>query len=125
MNDKAFDESKPEDIRSLAIGSLDFKAMYPSFEPNATAAIVRNRVEESSVKIEMDVLELARKLCVALEEDYIKNENIQELLHTTKEGQTKLKMTAQEITESKDFRTSKLRLNPPKAFYLAGWSNSS
>ena len=55
--------------------------MYPSFEPNATAAIVRKRVEESSVKIKVDDLELARTLCVALYEDDMKNENLQELLH--------------------------------------------
>ena len=78
--------------------------MYPSFEHNATAAIVRKRVEESSVRIEVDDLELARTLCV--DEDDIKNENLEELLHTTNDGHTKLKMTDQAISGRKDFRTS-------------------
>ena len=51
---------------------------------------------------------------IALTDEEIRNEGLGELLHTTKPGMTKLKMTDQEMTGGEQFRTEpKTKLHPP------------
>ena len=77
-------------------------------------AIVRRRLEHGKSTIEVNELELARFLFVVLDDEEIESEGISDLLHTVKDGETKPKMTEQEMTGIKQFRTEpRTRLNPP------------
>ena len=88
--------------------------MYPNFEPVETAAIVRKRLENGPAEIEVDDEELARTLAVVLTDEEVKSEKLEELVHTVKDGETKPKVTDQEITGGEQFRKQRSRLNSPK-----------
>ena len=62
---------------------------------------MRKRLENGPAEIVVDDEELARTLMVVLSEDEIKNEDLTDLVHTVKEGETKPKITDQEITGEK------------------------
>ena len=88
--------------------------MYPSFETKDTAAIVRKRLENGPAEIIVDNEELARTLAVVLTDEEVKNEELEELVHTVKDSETKPKVTDQDITGGEQFRQERSRLNPPR-----------
>ena len=67
-------------------------------------AIVRKWLENGPANIEVDELELARFLSMALDEKEINEEGFGDLLHTVKDGETKPRMTDQEMTGGVQFR---------------------
>ena len=114
LHHEAYCEDGQRDERCLVAGSLDFTAMYPSFEPKETAAIVRKRLETGPADIVVDDEELARTLAVVLTDEEVKDEDLEELVHSVKDGETKPKITDQEITGGEQFRKARSRLNPPR-----------
>ena len=94
---------------------LDFEAWYPSKLSNNIVRIIRKRLERTSVNIKVNDFELAVLLFVTMEDDEIKEENLEGLLPTMKDNtQKKPKITDQILTGSKDFRTgNKSVVNPP------------
>ena len=48
-------------------------------------------------------------------DDELKNEELEELVHSVKEGETEPKITDQEMTGGEQFRNARSRLNPPKS----------
>ena len=114
LHKEAFSVDGDNDERCLVAGSLDFHNMYGSFKAKESAAIVRKRLETGPADINVNDLEQSRFLFLALNEDEIEAEGIAELLHTVKEGETKPKLTDQEMTGGEQFRTEpRTRLNPP------------
>ena len=118
VNDKlykeAFDEEEENIKPPLVAGSLDFKAMYPSFQPKESAEIVRKRLEHGPTKIEVNEEELSRFLKIVLTDEEIADDKIEELIHSVKDGESKPKITDPEMTGSDQFRHgSRSRLNPP------------
>ena len=88
--------------------------MYGNFTAEESASIVRKRLEKGAATVEVDDLEQSRILFLALTEEEIEEEGIKDILHSVKEGETKPKLTDQEITGSDQFRTShRSKLDPP------------
>ena len=89
-----WDPSKSRDKKTCIIGS-DVKALYPSIKSEKTGKIVRDRVENSKIKLEgfnvkMGLAYIAMNLELTTEID-----KIQDILPTRKSGRTsKLKMSA-------------------------------
>ena len=99
----------------MVISSLDFEAWYKSFEPEKAGEIIRKRLEKTPASVKVDDLELARFLKVVLTEDEIEHDGLEDLLHTVKEGETKPRLTDQEITGGDQFRNGpRSKLLPPQ-----------
>ena len=94
------DDSNKNKKEPLVVGSLDFKAMYPSFKNKECGAIVKKMIENGPANIEVNEEELVRFLKVVLTDEEIDDEEIEDLLHTVKDGETKPKITDPEMTGS-------------------------
>ena len=104
LHEEAFDDENPKDGRDVVVGSLDFEAWYKSFNAVEAGEIVRSRLEKGPSETKVDELELARFLAIGLTDEEIERDNLGELLHTAKEGETKPRFTDQEMTGSEQFR---------------------
>ena len=104
------------DKRTIVVGSLDFKAWYPSLKKSVVVPTLRKRLEEGPASIEVDEIELARLLFILMDEEEIASEGLENVIHTMRNrSERKPKLTDQEIVGGDDFRTgAKTKLNPPK-----------
>ena len=77
---------------------------------------LRKRLEGGPANIKVNETELARFLFVMMEDETIKNEGLEDVLHTLQDpGGRKPRLTDQEMIGGDDFRTGpKTKLNPPK-----------
>ena len=113
---EAFETDGPLDKRKMIVGSLDFKAWYPSLKKDVVVPALRKRLEEGPATINVDEVELARLLFILMEEEEIATQGLEDVIHTMKNpNDRKPKLTDQEIVGGDDFRTGlKSKLNPPK-----------
>ena len=109
-------ENGYENEKNIVAGSLDFKAWYPSLKKEVVVPTIRKRLETGPATINVNDLELARFLFVMMEEEEIKAEGLEDVIHTLKDpAQRKPRLTDQEMVGGDDFRTGpKSKLNPPK-----------
>ena len=109
-------ENGYENEEKIVAGSLDFKAWYPSLKKEVVVPTIRKRLETGPATINVNDLELARFLFVMMEEEEIKAEGLEDVIHTSKDpAQRKPRLTDQEMVGGDDFRTGpKSKLNPPK-----------
>ena len=116
VNEAFETEDGPIDKSKIIVGSLDFKAWYPSLKKNVVVPAIRKRIEKGPATINVDELELARLLFILMEEDEIAAEGLEDVVHTMKNPtEKKPRLTDQEIVGGDDFRTGiKSKLNPPK-----------
>ena len=118
---KAAQELEPHAARGLdgegklVMGSLDFKAWYPSMKVEVVVPVIRKRLEASPADIVVCDLELSRFLFVMLEEEEIAARGLENLLHTQKDpSERKPRVTDQEMVGGDNFRTgARSKLNPP------------
>ena len=101
--------------RKVVLGSLDFKAWYPSMKVEVVVPVIRKRLEASPAVIKVCDLELSRFLYVMMEDEEIAAQGLDELLHTQKDpSEKKPRLTDQEMIGGEDFRTgAKSKLKPP------------
>ena len=95
-------------------GSLDFKAWYPSLRKEVV--VPTQRLENGPARIKVNEVELARFLFIVMEDEDIKEEGLEKVVHTMKNpAERKPKLTDQEMVGGDNFRTGqKSKLNPPK-----------
>ena len=113
---EAFEGGGPADVVEVVVGSLDFKAWYPSLKKEVVVPALRQRLENGPAVIKANEVELARFLFVMMEDEEIKAEGLENIVHTMKDpAERKPRLTDQEMTGGDDFRTGlKSKLNPPK-----------
>ena len=68
------------------------------------AQIVKKQLTKSVVKIRGEDLEVSRFLTVALTTNEKRESDLEDILHTVKEGENMHRLTDQEITGSDQFR---------------------
>ena len=115
LKDEAFDDEIREERPPLIIGSLDFNEFYPSFNPDEVGEIVKKQLSNGDIKINGNDLEVSRFLTIALTDKEKKDNDLEDILHSVKDGEKLPKMTDQEMTGSDQFRVGpRSKLNPPK-----------
>ena len=112
---EAFDEEVPADNQKIVVGSLDFKAWYPSMKVEVVVPVIRKRLEKSPSDIKVCELELARFLYIMMDDEDIAAEGMEDLLHTMKDpSENKPRLTDKEMVGGDNFRKeAKSKLNPP------------
>ena len=70
--------------KKVVVGSLDFKAWYPSMKVEVVVPVIRKRLESSPATINVCDLELARFLYVMLDDEKIAAERLEDVLHSLK-----------------------------------------
>ena len=113
--EEAFAGEVPADDRKIVIGSLDFKAWYPSMKVEIVVPVIRKRLEKSPANIKVCDLELSRFLFIMMGDEEIAAQGLDDVLHTLKDPSAKKpRLTDKEIVGGDDFRTgAKSMLNPP------------
>ena len=113
---EAFEEGPEVENMKVVAGSLDFKAWYPSLKKEVVVPTLRKRLEDGPATFKVNEIELARFLFVMMEDEAIKKEGLEDVLHTLQDpAGRKPRLTDQEMVGGDDFRTGpKTKLNPPK-----------
>ena len=116
LKEEAFDEEAQVDERKVVIGSLDFKVWYPSMKTNIVVPVIRKRLEKSPTNIKVCDLELSIFLFVMMQEDKIKEEGLEDVLHSQKDTTENIpRLTDKEMFGGDDFRNAaKSKIIPPK-----------
>ena len=65
-----------EDDRKVVVGSLDFKAWYPSMKVEVVVPVIRKRLERSPARINVCNIELSRFLFVMMDDDEIEADGL-------------------------------------------------
>ena len=118
LNKKLVDEAYLSELspeEKVMIGSLDFKAYFPSMKVEIVVPVIRKRLEKSPATIIVKELELARFLFVMMDQESISAEGLEDVLHTQKDpSEKKPRLIDSEMVGGDDFRTGeKSKLNPP------------
>ena len=109
-------EDGPGVAVKIVAGSLDFKAWYPSLKKEVVVPTIRQRLEMGPATVNVNETELARFLFIMMEDEDIKAEGLERVVHTMKNpAEKKPRLTDQEMVGGDDFRTGqKSKLNSPK-----------
>ena len=72
----------PEHIPAITIGSMDVKALYPSLDIDHSCEIIRQLINQSKVKFEVNPTELALHIAATHTQLEIKNLGLEHVVHT-------------------------------------------
>ena len=71
----------PEKIPAITIGSMDVKALYPSLDINHSCEIIKKLITNSTVKFDVNPVELALHIAATHTQDQINKLGISDIVH--------------------------------------------